>query len=115
MILSVFLTPYTFLLLPILYYLLPWLRNNSIRDIPGPRLAAFSNLWLLFQCRLGKRYKSVDEAHNKYGPLVRIQPHHVSIADADAINAIYGHGNGFLKRCAGRFSFPNAGKPSLTR
>jgi len=28
---------------------------------------------------------------------VRIQPNHVSVADADAIPIIYGHGNGFLK------------------
>jgi benzoate 4-monooxygenase len=39
----------------------------------------------------------VDEAHKKYGKLVRIQPNHVSIADASAIPIVYGHGNGFLK------------------
>lgn len=51
----------------------------------------------MFQCRTGKRYLAVHEAHAKYGKLVRIQPHHVSIADADAIPQVYGHGNGFLK------------------
>jgi benzoate 4-monooxygenase len=30
--------------------------------------------------------------------LVRLQPNHISVADPVAINAIYGHGNGFLKR-----------------
>ncbi len=40
----------------------------------------------------------MDEAHKKYGKFVRIQPNHVSIADADAIQIVYGHGNGFLKR-----------------
>lgn len=39
----------------------------------------------------------MDDAHKKYGVLVRVQPHHVSVADADAIQTIYGHGNGFLK------------------
>lgn len=39
----------------------------------------------------------VDKAHQKYGKLVRIQPDHVSVADSDAIQTIYGHGNGFLK------------------
>lgn len=80
------------------YYLLPWLKNKNIRHIPGPKLAAFSNLWLLYQCRQGKRFIAVDEAHKKYGTLVRIQPNHISVADDQAINAIYGHGNGFLKR-----------------
>lgn len=81
----------------VLYYLLPWLNNKNIRTIPGPTIAAFSNLWLLYQCRQGKRFVAVDEAHKKYGTLVRIQPNHVSVADDQAINLIYGHGNGFLK------------------
>lgn len=48
-------------------------------------------------CRRGNRYKVVDELHHKMGPLVRIQPNHVSVADEEAIAIIYGHGNGFLK------------------
>ena len=98
MFLSFLFTPYILLLVPFLYYLLPYLRNAAIRDVPGPLLARFSNLWLLYQCRRGRRYKAVDEAHKEYGTLVRIQPDHVSIADPDAIPVVYGHGNGFLKR-----------------
>ena len=97
MFLSVLFTPYTLLLLPIISYLLPYIRNWSIRDIPAPFPAAFTNLWLLYQCRRGRRYLAVDNAHKKYGPLVRIQPDHVSVADPEAIPIIYGHGNGFLK------------------
>lgn len=82
----------------VLFWLFPYLTSNgSIRDVPGPFAAKFSNLWLLLQCRQGKRYKSVDEAHKKHGKLVRIQPDHVSVADESAIQIIYGHGNGFLK------------------
>ncbi|KAF4632646.1 hypothetical protein G7Y89_g5490 [Cudoniella acicularis] len=91
-------TPWVIPAALVLYYLIPYLTSNTgIRDIPGPSAAKFSNLWLLLQARQGKRYKSVDEAHKKYGKLVRIQPNHVSVADESAINAIYGHGNGFLK------------------
>jgi benzoate 4-monooxygenase len=92
-----FLTPYTLLLLPILFYLLPYFRNWSIQDIPAPFPAQFTNLWLMLQCRRGKRYLAVDQAHKRYGKLVRIQPNHVSVADDSAIPVIYGHGNGFLK------------------
>ncbi|KAJ6633705.1 Benzoate 4-monooxygenase bphA [Pseudolycoriella hygida] len=88
---------FVLLFLAVRYYILPWIRNHNIRNIRGPALAAFSNLWLLYYCRKGKRYLAVDEAHKKYGTLVRIQPNHVSIADDEAINSIYGHGNGFLK------------------
>jgi len=97
MFLTAFLTPYTLILLPVLYYILPYIRNWQIKDIPAPFPAAFTNLWLLLKCRQGNRYLAVDDAHKKYGPMVRIQPHHVSIADADAIPIIYGHGNGMLK------------------
>lgn len=91
------LSPYALLLLPVLYYILPYVRNWSIRGIPGPFPAQFTNLWLMLQCRRGRRFLAVDAAHKKYGKLVRIQPDHVSVADDQAINAIYGHGNGFLK------------------
>jgi benzoate 4-monooxygenase len=98
MFLTNILTPYTLLFLSLLYYVLPYLRNWSIRGIPSPFPAALSNLWLMYQCRRGRRYLAVNEAHEKYGTCVRIQPNHVSVADADAIPVIYGHGNGFLKR-----------------
>lgn len=72
-------------------------RNTELNDIPAPWPAQFSNLWLLLVCRRGNRYQVMDEMHRKLGPLVRIQPNHVSVADETAIASIYGHGNGFLK------------------
>lgn len=80
------------------YYLIPYLWTyRSLRSIPGPITAKLTNFWLLYACRAGKRYHYVDEAHKRYGPIVRIQPNHVSIADEEVINTIYGHGNGLLK------------------
>jgi benzoate 4-monooxygenase len=105
MFLNALLTPWTLLLLPILYYLLPYIRNKALLSFPSPFPAAFSNLWLLFQCRRGRRFLAVDAAHKKYGKFVRIQPLHVSIADADAIPLVYGHGNGFLKRYVCLFTY----------
>lgn len=40
----------------------------------------------------------MDKAHKKYGPLVRIQPDHVSVADPEAISVIYCHTGAWLKR-----------------
>jgi hypothetical protein len=97
MFLSLLFTPWTLLALPLLFFILPYMRNWSIQDVPGPFLAKFSNLWLLIECRLCRRYLTVHEAHAKYGKLVRIQPNQVSIADPDAIPIVYGHGTGFLK------------------
>jgi benzoate 4-monooxygenase len=91
-------SPYILLLLPVLFYVLPYIRAKALLGIPAPFPAQFTNFWLLLQARQGKRYKAVHAAHQKYGKVVRIQPNHVSVADPDAIQIIYGHGNGFLKR-----------------
>ncbi|KAK2015018.1 cytochrome P450 [Colletotrichum eremochloae] len=80
------------------YYLYPYfVRFGHLRGIPAPFPAQFTNLWLFSVVRRGTRYKTVDEVHKKLGPVVRIQPNHVSVADDEAIQTIYGHGNGFLK------------------
>ncbi|KAL2757301.1 hypothetical protein ACRALDRAFT_2025126 [Sodiomyces alcalophilus JCM 7366] len=92
------LSPWALLAAVVLYYAWPYfVTYRHIRDIPGPLTARLSNWWLLSTARRGKRYEIVDEAHKKYGPVMRIQPNHVSINDDEAIQAIYGHGNGFLK------------------
>lgn len=97
MFLSFLFTPWVLLALPVLFYLLPYIRNWQIKDIPGPFPAAFTNLWYMYESRRGRRYLKVHEAHKKYGKLVRIQPNQVSIADPDVIPVVYGHGTGFLK------------------
>lgn len=101
-IVNLLLTPWALAALPVLviiYYLHPYfVTYGHLRDIPAPFPAQFSDLWLLSVCRRGKRYLVVDQAHKKLGPLVRIQPNHISVADDKAIQVIYGHGNGFLKR-----------------
>ncbi|KAH6889628.1 cytochrome P450 [Thelonectria olida] len=100
-VLSVLISPWApvvALALVLAYYLIPYFTTlGALRDIPAPFGAQFSNLWLLSACRRGKRYQLVDEQHKKLGPVVRIAPNHISIADHKAIQAIYGHGNGFLK------------------
>ncbi|TRX92247.1 hypothetical protein FHL15_006862 [Xylaria flabelliformis] len=100
-IINLFASPLTLvaaLVAVVAYYVYPYfITYSQIRDIPAPFPAQFTNWWLLYACRRGKRYLIVDEVHKKLGPIVRIQPHHVSVADDEAIPIIYGHGNGFLK------------------
>lgn len=98
MVLSPLLALGLLLLFLVHFYILPYFRNYALRCIPGPFLARFSNLWLLYQSRRGRRYLAVNEAHKSYGPFVRIQPGHVSVADASAIPIIYSHTGGWTKR-----------------
>ncbi|KAJ2904299.1 Benzoate 4-monooxygenase 3 [Zalerion maritima] len=95
------LTPWALGLLPallVVYYIYPYLITyRALKNIPAPFPAQFTNIWLLSTARRGKRHEIVDDVHKKLGTVVRIQPNHVSIAADEAIPAIYGHGNGFLK------------------
>ncbi|EIN08191.1 cytochrome P450 monooxygenase pc-bph [Punctularia strigosozonata HHB-11173 SS5] len=70
---------------------------HNIRDIPGPTLAKFSDAWLGWVAAKGHRSEVVHEMHAQYGPVVRIAPNHVSIAEPQALQIVYAHGNGSLK------------------
>ncbi|KAE8377276.1 cytochrome P450 [Aspergillus bertholletiae] len=83
--------------LMILYYFVPYVKQWRLRDIPAPGVAAFSHLWLVFQGRRGTRTMAIDKLHKTHGKMIRVAPRHISIADDSAIQAVYGHGNGFLK------------------
>ncbi|KAF9445726.1 cytochrome P450 monooxygenase [Macrolepiota fuliginosa MF-IS2] len=81
-----------------LTHVVPWLwDSHGIRKYPGPFLAKFSDIWLGYVSKGGHRSEVVHEMHRKYGPVVRIAPDHVSIADPDALTVVYAHGNGALK------------------
>lgn len=94
-------SPWVFVTLPIwlvLYYTVPYLTTfRNLAQVPGPFFAKFSNIWVAFGARRGKKFEIVDQAHRTYGKVVRIGFNHVSIADERALNIVYGHGNGFLK------------------
>ncbi|KAG6829974.1 hypothetical protein H0H92_002779 [Tricholoma furcatifolium] len=81
-----------------LAHLVPYLwDSHNLRSIPGPFLAKFSDLWLGIVSAQGHRSEIVHKLHQKYGPVIRIAPNHISIADPDALQIVYSHGNGALK------------------
>jgi len=64
--------------------------RNPLRNVPGPFLAKFTNLWLVYQIRKGSMHRKIVELHEQYGPLVRLGPHEISTADIDSLRLIYG-------------------------
>jgi benzoate 4-monooxygenase len=79
-------------------HIVPWIMDpHGMRNIPGPVLAKFSDLWLGRVAALGHRSEVVHELHQRYGPLVRLAPNHVSVADPTALQTVYAHGNGSTK------------------
>jgi hypothetical protein len=84
----------------IIYQLVSLLRTwyrTGLRDIPGPWLASMSNLDRLISCAKGMQMDYHIRLHEKYGPLVRIGPSHVSISDGSLIPQIYGITSRFYK------------------
>lgn len=92
------------------------LNNSGLCLYPGPVFARVSDLWLAWHTARGTVNKAVWNAHRVYGafsllrsyhrviihsrllgPLVRIAPNHISIADLSALQTIYGHNAGLLK------------------
>ena len=61
----------------------------GLTSIPGPPLAAYSRLWRVAHVWKGSAHLEALLYHDKYGPIVRIGPKHVSIADPKYIPTIY--------------------------
>ncbi|KAF8704735.1 Cytochrome P450 monooxygenase, partial [Rhizoctonia solani] len=81
------------------YYLIPYLvdPHDYRRRFSGPWFASLTNLWLARAGSSGHYCKDLHELHEKYGRFVRIGPNHISIADPDALEIVYGHSSGLLK------------------
>lgn len=103
-------------------------RPDSLRDVPGPWLARHTSLLLAYYTRTGKRYLHVHELHKvriplthhsshsiaqKYGPLVRLSPTHVSCATPSSPGIIYSHGASALPKAPFYRAFYVSGAPSL--
>ncbi len=69
----------------------------GLRSIPGPPVAAYTKLWRLYDVWKGQAHMTAIKAHEKYGPVVRIGPNHVSIADPNMIGIIYSTKENFTK------------------
>ncbi len=60
-----------------------------MRNVPGPFLASILPLDRILTTFSGHQFQRHLAYHEKYGPLVRIGPNHVSVADSDQISVIY--------------------------
>ncbi|KAF2679697.1 cytochrome P450 [Lentithecium fluviatile CBS 122367] len=70
---------------------------DPLRDVPGPVLARWSRLWMVYHSWKGDMHTTMIALHKKHGKLVRTAPNEVSIADPASIKTIYGAGTKFRK------------------
>lgn len=70
---------------------------HPLSHIPGPLLPKITSLWVYWHSYVGDEATVIHAAHERYGPLVRVEPNAVDISDGDAIAPIYISKGGFLK------------------
>lgn len=63
---------------------------HPLSGIPGPKLAALSNIWYAYQVRNGRAAILGKTLHRKYGSVVRVGPNEVWFDNREAFDAIYG-------------------------
>lgn len=81
-----------------LFFLSVWARyHNGLNAIPGPFLASISSLWKFKTVWCEDMTNRNTELHEKYGPLVRIGPNHISASSAEALHIIHRAKTGFIK------------------
>ena len=64
---------------------------HPLRNFPGPWHFGASHLPFVWYWVRGEQTFATQKLHEKYGPVVRISPKHLSFCDARAWKDIYGH------------------------
>lgn len=70
-------------------YLLWVYFNSPLRNVPGPFLAKFTNLWRFIDVYGGRAELTHQLLHKRYGQAVRIGPNTVSLSDPKLIPTLY--------------------------
>ena len=68
-----------------------------LSKIPGPKLTAVTQLWVMYHEFKGDRTVQIDELHSRYGPVVRVSPDEVSFNNYEGLREIYGIKSTFSK------------------
>ncbi|KAL6796946.1 sterigmatocystin biosynthesis P450 monooxygenase [Trichoderma sp. SZMC 28012] len=71
--------------------------TSPLRALPGPRVSLWTNLVLKRAVVTGTRVHYVHALHQKYGPIVRLSPNEVSVADPQSVQAIHKINSGYTK------------------
>ncbi|ELR03254.1 hypothetical protein VC83_02379 [Pseudogymnoascus destructans] len=75
---------------------------HPLANIPGPTLAAVTYLYAFFFSNVGgsRYYAQIEMLHREYGPVIRITPDEIHLADPDNYETIYHVGSKYSKSSA---------------
>lgn len=62
---------------------------HPLAKVPGPRLAAISNVWYAYHARNGDMLRLGKTLHRKYGHAVRVGPNEIWFDNKEAFAQIY--------------------------
>ncbi|PTB38770.1 hypothetical protein M441DRAFT_198082 [Trichoderma asperellum CBS 433.97] len=85
------------LLLSIVSIALYRLFFHPLARVPGPKLAAISNIWHAYHARNGGMFELACTLHQKYGEVVRVGPDELWFNSMEAFDKIYSSTKGFEK------------------
>ncbi|KAK2778647.1 cytochrome p450 monooxygenase [Colletotrichum kahawae] len=71
--------------------------SSPLKHIPGPWYISFTHWVLKYYTVTGQRMYYIHSLHERYGPVVRITPDEIYVADPDGYIDIYRMGSGFIK------------------
>jgi hypothetical protein len=78
------------------YYVFTYLQS-PLRRIPGPFLAAFTDLWRVGSWWTGRTHLAQIQLHRRFGRAVRLGPNMVSLSDPTLIPTVYSSTKPWLK------------------
>ena len=87
-------------LVPVIYVLLRCLYRvylHPLSRVPGPVIAKCTSLWLSYHSYIGDECATIRKLHERYGPVMRVAPNDVDIAEGEALWPIYMEKGGFAK------------------
>ena len=76
---------------------------HPLASFPGTTISKLTKWWGVWETYEGRHYLRVHELHKKYGPIVRVGPNELSIADVAAIPSVLGSGGLPKGHCMPRF------------
>jgi len=70
---------------------------HPLAYIPGHWLCRVTSLWTYWHAYIGDEATLITQFHDKYGPVIRVAPNEVCIADGSCLAPIYSDHGGFAK------------------